>query len=188
MPKIIQGVSEKIITSAVKLFEKHGYEGVEMKLIAKEAGMAVGTLYNYYPNKKELYTSILEKSWQDAFEQLRCICALEIEKEYKIRKFVTKLYEEAERRKGLGMEMNLSASKELAKDKKIIDNNMEALATLQELFLGIIGDTPKMNKDDIRMIATVSTMTFALSNFKREEKQKNIDFIMDLITSYLKCD
>ena len=53
----------------MELFLENGYEGVDMKMIAKKCSIAVGTLYNYYPNKKELYIAILNESWNDTFKR-----------------------------------------------------------------------------------------------------------------------
>lgn len=37
--------------SAMRLFAAHGFEAVSIADIAREAGMAVGTVYRFYPNK-----------------------------------------------------------------------------------------------------------------------------------------
>lgn len=52
MPKIIKNLKEKILISAMELFNDFKYKDVTMSGIAKKTGIAVGTLYNYYPNKK----------------------------------------------------------------------------------------------------------------------------------------
>lgn len=52
MPKIIKNLEEKIFNNAQKLFCENGYENVDMKTIAENCSIAVGTLYNYFPNKK----------------------------------------------------------------------------------------------------------------------------------------
>ena len=55
MPKIIENLEEEIAKISLKLFKENPYQNVSMRKIASEVGIAVGTLYNYYPCL--LYTS-----------------------------------------------------------------------------------------------------------------------------------
>ena len=47
-----------IIDSASRLFAANGYGGTNMLAVAKEAGVAEGTIYEYYQNKENLLISI----------------------------------------------------------------------------------------------------------------------------------
>lgn len=53
---------KKIIETAEKLFFENNYEEVSMSKIAKEAGMAKGTLYLYFSSKKDLYYSVVVRA------------------------------------------------------------------------------------------------------------------------------
>lgn len=46
---------EKIIRSAVSEFSKHGFEKGNVGSIAKNAGVAKGSIYQYFEDKKELF-------------------------------------------------------------------------------------------------------------------------------------
>ena len=48
MAKLIFSIEDKIFISAKELFYEKGYEQVNMKDISKRAGIAVGSLYNYF--------------------------------------------------------------------------------------------------------------------------------------------
>lgn len=56
---------QRILTAANKIFMENGYRQADMRSIAKEAGIAVGTIYNYYPNKAVLYQAILNQQWEE---------------------------------------------------------------------------------------------------------------------------
>ena len=71
MPKIIKDIEEKISSASIRLFGEYGYEAVDMKLIAKESGVAVGTLYNYYSRKSELFLEVFVKSWEKTLSKLK---------------------------------------------------------------------------------------------------------------------
>ncbi|WCN38980.1 TetR/AcrR family transcriptional regulator [Aneurinibacillus uraniidurans] len=56
---------QRILAAANKIFVENGYRQADMRSIAKEAGIAVGTIYNYYPNKAVLYQAILNQQWEE---------------------------------------------------------------------------------------------------------------------------
>ncbi|MBE0635765.1 TetR/AcrR family transcriptional regulator [Candidatus Bipolaricaulota bacterium] len=51
---------EKISQAAVRVFSREGFHRARMKTIAQEAGVAVGTIYNYFKDKDDLLLSVFE--------------------------------------------------------------------------------------------------------------------------------
>jgi AcrR family transcriptional regulator len=51
----------RIVAAARRLFDLKGYANTAMEEIAARAGVAVGTLYNYFPSKDELLLAILRR-------------------------------------------------------------------------------------------------------------------------------
>src|SRR4051812_40089626 len=49
---------KEILASALKLFVENGFHGTPTSKIAKEAGVANGTLFHYYPTKDDLIISL----------------------------------------------------------------------------------------------------------------------------------
>jgi AcrR family transcriptional regulator len=49
----------RILAAARRLFDRKGYSGTAMEEIAHRAGLAVGTLYNYFPSKDDLLLAII---------------------------------------------------------------------------------------------------------------------------------
>ncbi len=47
--------SREIILSSIAVFARTNYEKATTAMLAKEAGVAEGTLYKYFPSKKELF-------------------------------------------------------------------------------------------------------------------------------------
>ncbi len=62
-------VRTKILRSAEQLFVSVGFKKATMAGIAKEAGMAVGNIYKYYPNKDELFAAILTDEFVEKFQK-----------------------------------------------------------------------------------------------------------------------
>lgn len=50
----------KILDTALELFSSHGYEYTSMSLIAKEAGISKGLIYNYFDSKEQLLFALIE--------------------------------------------------------------------------------------------------------------------------------
>jgi|SRR5215469_2928292 len=53
----IQSKRQAIIEAALDIFAKQGYEDTTIAQIAAAAGVAVGTVYLYFHNKRDIYTS-----------------------------------------------------------------------------------------------------------------------------------
>ncbi len=52
---------EAILTAAERAFGRLGFHDSKMADIAAEAGVAAGTVYNYFKNKDEVFASILQR-------------------------------------------------------------------------------------------------------------------------------
>jgi len=52
---------ERLVNAAVEEFAREGYDGGNINRITQAAGVATGTIYNYFPSKKELMLAILSE-------------------------------------------------------------------------------------------------------------------------------
>ncbi|MDY6903779.1 MAG: TetR/AcrR family transcriptional regulator [Thermodesulfobacteriota bacterium] len=59
---------QDIIDAGLELFSEKGYHNVAMQEIAEKAEFAVGTIYNFFPTKADLYETIVRQKI-DLFEQ-----------------------------------------------------------------------------------------------------------------------
>lgn len=60
---------EEILTAALNLFARDGYEAVSVSQIAGELGMTKGALYRHYKSKKDIFNCIVERMKQQDSEQ-----------------------------------------------------------------------------------------------------------------------
>ena len=51
---------QEIISAAIKLFAKKGYEHTTLDEIAEASEFGKGTIYNYFQSKEEIYLAIVE--------------------------------------------------------------------------------------------------------------------------------
>jgi TetR/AcrR family fatty acid metabolism transcriptional regulator len=59
-----------ILEAAIKVFAKFGYHNSGISQIAKEAGIASGSVYLYYKNKEEVLASIFRKVWEQLYNEI----------------------------------------------------------------------------------------------------------------------
>jgi AcrR family transcriptional regulator len=51
---------EQIVNAAMEIFSQKGYEAATIPEIAEKAGVAAGTIYLYYPSKRELFVAVIK--------------------------------------------------------------------------------------------------------------------------------
>lgn len=178
MPKIIKDIESKIFSAAFSLFSQAGFRKTSMKKIADEADIAVGTLYNYYSTKKEIFLEIIVKSWEKTFARMDKL----IEDEDKsFCDFLELLYEEIESRKGLG--------NEILKNNILPEDGFQILASVkdnvllrlekkfnQEFEISVLS---KKEKDKLINLIFISTVD--LLNQYPGEKEENLNFINKIL-------
>lgn len=54
-----ENIRRKIAAAAESRFAEHGFESATIEAIARDAGVAAGTVYKYFPNKQALFRSIV---------------------------------------------------------------------------------------------------------------------------------
>ena len=69
-PKKISGNREKILETALTLFTERGFFGTPTSLISKEAGVATGTLFFYFPTKEELIDTLYRRVKSEAAQEM----------------------------------------------------------------------------------------------------------------------
>jgi AcrR family transcriptional regulator len=58
---------DRIVETAVALLGTDDYDKIHMRMVADRAGVALGTLYRYFPSKERLFATALIR-WAETFE------------------------------------------------------------------------------------------------------------------------
>ena len=66
-----QTTVEYVLTAAAQVFEEHGYAAGTTNRIAERAGVSIGTLYQYFPNKEAVAVALLERHLAEGMRRLR---------------------------------------------------------------------------------------------------------------------
>jgi AcrR family transcriptional regulator len=68
--KIEISTRDKILKAAQKLFARNGYDGTTTKELAEKSGIAEGTLFRHFPNKKAILVEVATQGWVDLLTDL----------------------------------------------------------------------------------------------------------------------
>ena len=61
---------DALLEATAQVLVSHGYQKATTNRIAERAGVSIGSLYEYYPNKDALVASLIEKHTYDVLHQL----------------------------------------------------------------------------------------------------------------------
>ncbi len=72
----------EILDAAARVFAKKGYQRATTREIAAEAGVAEGTIYNYFERKRDLLIAMASRLAMESLEQIKALPPVEDEREY----------------------------------------------------------------------------------------------------------
>ncbi len=191
MPKIIKDADKKITARAVQIFLEEGFEHVDIRRIAKECKIGVGTVYNYFPNKKAIMTEVFNALWNDSFRLLdQLIESAEPSPELFL-EYAEALYREMGKKNGIG---KLVIWLEMSDMKHVRD-----LESVKLLDLAKFGTThinqikalinksfqpseKKLDPEDLDRLAETTLLMLMTSPTK---DQAHVLFIRDMIEGYM---
>jgi len=90
MPKLYDDLRETIVQEAKSIIVSKGYSKLNMREVAKASGIAVGTIYNYFPTKDNLMSELMYRYWMEfiaAVQQVQdddCDLFLKLRKIYQL--------------------------------------------------------------------------------------------------------
>lgn len=70
MSRIIDNPKQLILSKSKEILYSEGYQKLNMRNISKACGIALGTIYNYYPTKKELIMDMMTDYWHQYFYKI----------------------------------------------------------------------------------------------------------------------
>lgn len=71
MRKKDEELRQTLLSCAGRIECEEGVDAINMRRLAAEANVAVGTVYNYFESKQEVLLALTEAYWEDALKQMR---------------------------------------------------------------------------------------------------------------------
>ena len=149
---------ELIINAAIKVFADKGFYTANVADVAKEAGVADGTIYLYFKNKDDLLISLFETKMEEILKRFSSLITSNGNAEKKLHKFIHLYFQIIEEDKNLAevFQVELRQSGKFLKDyhnQNFID------------FLNLIGDIIHQGQLDGRFKPDISIHTMKLIIF-----------------------
>jgi AcrR family transcriptional regulator len=66
-----EATRQRIVTEALALFQSKGFDATTTKEIARKAGIAEGTVFNYFPTKEDIALHFFEQEVDHAIDEVR---------------------------------------------------------------------------------------------------------------------
>ena len=73
MPKIIENLEKRLLDEAKNQIASSGYATVTIRSVAKECGVGVGTVYNYFPSKDALIATAILEDWKACLSTIQAV-------------------------------------------------------------------------------------------------------------------
>ncbi|MEE1329426.1 MAG: TetR/AcrR family transcriptional regulator [Oscillospiraceae bacterium] len=73
MPKIIENLETRLLQEAKRQVEEIGYSAMTIRSVAKECGVGVGTVYNYFPSKDALLATYMLEDWNKCVATINAV-------------------------------------------------------------------------------------------------------------------
>jgi AcrR family transcriptional regulator len=70
LQKRSQGLVETIVTATARVLTRQGYEHATTNKVAEAAGVSIGSLYQYFPNKEALIGAVIDRTVQANTERI----------------------------------------------------------------------------------------------------------------------
>ncbi len=166
-------LKDKILETAAPLFLQEGFDNVDMRTIARKADIAVGTLYNYFPNKRVLFFEVFESGWENVFKKINSLCSKCETSRGKIKLFLEEFHRAVIERRGLGLEL-LKLSLEAPQEKSRI---RQVELRLKELLKEILEKTPIEEKFCYPLARCLISSTWSVSKENQEQADLHFEFI-----------
>ncbi|ADK83047.1 TetR/AcrR family transcriptional regulator [Sediminispirochaeta smaragdinae] len=96
MPKLIKNIETRLIDELENMIFTGGSE-LTLRALAERAGIAVGTIYNYFPDKDDLLKALFQREWSNLITEIvKELDSAEVSRNDQIRKIVGMIYELSE--------------------------------------------------------------------------------------------
>ena len=70
MPKLIENVSGMLLEETGRQVAKSGWAKTTIRSVAAACGIAVGTVYNYYPSKEAMVGAYMAEDWRNTYSAM----------------------------------------------------------------------------------------------------------------------
>ncbi|MDB9446861.1 TetR/AcrR family transcriptional regulator [Anabaena sp. CS-542/02] len=154
----------RILESAQKLFASQGFDGTTTRDLAQAAGVAEGTLFRHFPNKKSILVEVATSGWVDILTDL--LTELSEMGSYKaiaqvMRRRMWNLHKNVDMMRVCFMEVQFHPDLRDRIQEEVIDK----MTDVAEAFFQTAMDKGIYRQTDAKLVAKVFLGMFAIAGF-----------------------
>jgi AcrR family transcriptional regulator len=154
----------RILEAAQKLFASQGFDGTTTRDLAQAAGVAEGTLFRHFPNKKSILVEVATSGWVDILTDL--LTELSEMGSYKaiaqvMRRRMWNLHKNVDMMKVCFMEVQFHPDLRDRIQEEVIDK----MTDVAEAFFQTAMDKGIYRQTDVKLVAKVFLGMFAIAGF-----------------------
>jgi AcrR family transcriptional regulator len=193
LPKIVLDIQNIILAVAETHFKEHGFEETDMRKIASDAKIAVGTLYLHHKNKETLYHHVIESSWKATIDKIEMLSKQEIDPKETLKQILLELIHDMTNRKSISsLWMEIGAMYHFKETDMTRShhfsgphNSISTLISAILLKLALKHQTPTTEPTLIQLGRFAIIMTVDICMQESSNIENRVDLIIDLLSSYL---
>ena len=186
---------EKIIEMALEEFSKNTFTNASITKVAENAGIAKGSVYQYFNDKKDLYKYIVDLSGQKKFEYLKD-CLSKLDKMHFI-DLIKELYVKGvefarDNPRYAGIANNFTKETDVKFKEEILGTNIGKSNAFFEMLIENAKEKGEINKSvDTKVGAylitslNTSIVDYMLSQMKYEDILQNTEELLDKVDKML---
>lgn len=193
MPKIVPDIQNTVLAIAETHFQEYGFEETDMRKIASDAKIAVGTIYLHYQNKETLYLNVIEYSWKATIEKIEMLSKQDIDPKEVLKHVLRELIHDMTKRKSINslwMEigsMHRHKEIDMAKSHSFSGPHNPISKLISEVLLKLaLKEQIAISEQTLFQIGSFAfIMTVDLCMQKSVNIENGVNLITDLLSSYL---
>jgi AcrR family transcriptional regulator len=193
VPKILPDIQNRILAIAENHFKDFGFEKTDMRQIATEAEIAIGTIYIHFQNKEELYLQVIERHWRNTIEKIETISNQEADHKQLLSLILQQLVQDMTDRKSvnsLWMEVGTIHHQkgfDLAENKHFSIKHDQISQTISKILKKIAGNKPGCIQSDVldQLGNFAFVMVVDVCMLEPVTAASRIDLIADLLITFI---
>jgi AcrR family transcriptional regulator len=167
LPKAEVETRTRILQAALKLFARQGYDGTTTRDLAEKAGVAEGTLFRHFTNKKAILIEVATEGWVEILTDL--LTELSEMGSYKaiaqvMRRRMLSLHQNADLLKVCFMEAQFHPDLR----EKIQSDVIAKMTDVAEAFFQTAMDQGIYRRQDPKLVARVFLGMFTIAGFSQD--------------------
>jgi len=183
---------EIILDAAAQVFAEKGFSGGTTNHIAERAGVSIGSLYQYFPNKNSILLGLMERHLADGLRHMERLTGKASEGKPDPRQLLRELIEILISEQLIDPRLHKVLLEATLRSPEVLQRGREFLEDMAQMVSGLLFAIPNTRVPQKKLAARLTTITgfllthwFVLYGSEEIDQESFVDEMTDLLTRYL---